>query len=149
MVVGQEQHQNGELHFHAVIQFERKVDIRNCRHFDYNNVHPSIESVRSIPRAVRYCKKEGNWVDSEDQGEDQEEQGGPNTHNYAELALGMEQLEWMQWAAHEGLAFAYANYFWQATHGEDATLGEDYVGEGVITPALNAWQYDWNKPLVS
>nr|ALF37701.1 rolling circle replication initiator protein [Beet curly top virus] len=40
--VSQEKHQNGSLHFHALIQFKGKAQFRNPRHFDIT--HPSSSS---------------------------------------------------------------------------------------------------------
>lgn len=35
VIVCQEQHEDGSPHFHAVMQFRRKPDIRNSRFFDF------------------------------------------------------------------------------------------------------------------
>jgi len=65
MIVGRESHQDGGVHFHAVVEWERS---RSCRprQFDVNGVHPNVRShkrgkdsyARSLLRAWGYVSKE-------------------------------------------------------------------------------------------
>jgi len=48
-------------HSHAAIEFKRKVDIKNARVFDFNGLHPNIETVRNWNNSVKYCMKEGTY----------------------------------------------------------------------------------------
>lgn len=61
IIVGQEQHQDGGLHFHVVMSFAAMVETRNERMFDLGTCHPNIQTVRSIKNAVAYCAKDGNY----------------------------------------------------------------------------------------
>lgn len=65
-LLAKEHHQDGNLHFHAALEFKKKVDIRNSRVFDYKNIHPSLEPMRNWDGAMIYLTKEeskqyGNW----------------------------------------------------------------------------------------
>jgi Geminivirus Rep catalytic domain len=59
-------HENGDeqhnyLHTHVSVEFEKKIDVRNCRHFDYKFndelVHPNIGTTRNWPASCIYCLK--------------------------------------------------------------------------------------------
>lgn len=45
-------------HTHAMIEFDRKLDITDCRKFDFNEIHPNWEPTRNKPAAIQYCIKE-------------------------------------------------------------------------------------------
>jgi len=61
-IVCKERHQDGEPHVHAAITFVEKINIRNPRRFDYEGRHPHFTSVRRWEYAVRYCKKDGDFL---------------------------------------------------------------------------------------
>lgn len=58
VLVAQEQHEDGGTHFHCYIEFERKINITNERLFDFQNLHPNIQSVRSKKNVIKYCTKD-------------------------------------------------------------------------------------------
>lgn len=58
VLVSQESHEDGGIHYHAYIQFNRKLNTRDPRLFDFEGNHPNIGAVRSIPRTIKYCLKE-------------------------------------------------------------------------------------------
>lgn len=41
-VVAEERHQDGNKHFHAYILYEKKIDTKNCRLYDFKNHHPNV-----------------------------------------------------------------------------------------------------------
>lgn len=57
-LVAQEAHEEGGIHFHCYIEFNRKIDIRNERLFDFENNHPNIQKVRSKQNVIAYCTKD-------------------------------------------------------------------------------------------
>lgn len=63
LVIGQELHADGGRHFHAVIGFTERFRSRNARAFDWLGIHPNIRSVWSMPGAITYCKKDGDFVE--------------------------------------------------------------------------------------
>lgn len=56
--IGQEHHQDGNLHIHAWIKFKTKYQSRNPRCFDINGFHPNIMTARSKKGSIAYVSKE-------------------------------------------------------------------------------------------
>lgn len=44
--VVQEHHKDGHPHVHALLKFEKKMDIRWPDYFDYKGYHPNFETTR-------------------------------------------------------------------------------------------------------
>lgn len=61
-IVAEEKHQDGNTHFHAIIGYSDKRDIRSDRYFDIENFHPNIQSVRSLKACAKYVTKDGNTL---------------------------------------------------------------------------------------
>jgi len=57
-VIAIENHQDGNPHIHAMIQFKHKFDTKDCRIFDILNFHPKIEATRKLKECYAYCTKE-------------------------------------------------------------------------------------------
>jgi len=55
----QENHQDGNLHYHAIVQFTEKRNIRDERYFDFGGKHPNIEAVRNLKASNEYIGKDG------------------------------------------------------------------------------------------
>lgn len=56
---------DSEDHFHAIVQFSKKLDTTNIRYFDVDGHHPNILKPRSEIRWYRYIQKDGNRVSGE------------------------------------------------------------------------------------
>lgn len=56
--IGEETHQDGGRHLHAVFAFDRKRHIRSERFFDVGGYHPNIQSARNVKAVREYCEKE-------------------------------------------------------------------------------------------
>lgn len=54
-------------HTHILVVFDDKIDITNCRHFDFNNIHPHIGVTKSKIKAAQYTIKEGNYYTNDKQ----------------------------------------------------------------------------------
>lgn len=68
--IGREQHEDGNYHIHALLEFATKFNTRNPRAFDIGNYHPNIAPVKAskadLIRVYRYVEKEdeeplSNW----------------------------------------------------------------------------------------
>lgn len=57
-----ELHENGEPHYHAIVQFVKKYDCRNNRYFDYEGRHANITAVRDLDDANTYIGKDGDTL---------------------------------------------------------------------------------------
>lgn len=53
-----EKHDDGTPHYHAIVAFPSRKDIRNPRHFDLDGHHPNIQKVKSLIKCLRYLEKE-------------------------------------------------------------------------------------------
>jgi len=67
LIIGQEHHLDGNLHWHVCVEYEVTKDIRNAKHFDIQGEHPNIKTwTRSggstyeqwLYNHWKYCKKE-------------------------------------------------------------------------------------------
>jgi hypothetical protein len=58
-----EAHEDGTPHFHAVIQFATKRNIHSANWLDIEGHHPNIQSVRNMRDSLKYCTKDGQYVD--------------------------------------------------------------------------------------
>lgn len=57
-VIAEEQHQDGEKHLHAYVEFNRKLDLRHWDIFDYQGHHCNLQAARKPEACIQYCQKE-------------------------------------------------------------------------------------------
>jgi len=67
MIIGQEKHQDGNLHLHAIIVLKDQFSTSNARFADLTSsdgtiYHGKYERARNLKRSARYCKKDGTFV---------------------------------------------------------------------------------------
>lgn len=62
LITSREVHQDGGVHYHAVLQFPQRLDFRDERRFDWQGHHPNIVVVRAPKRAVDYVAKDGDYI---------------------------------------------------------------------------------------
>lgn len=48
-------------HSHVCIEFVKRINVYNCRVFDFKEVHPNFKAVEKWDAAVNYCMKEGKF----------------------------------------------------------------------------------------
>lgn len=60
-LVAEECHENGELHYHAYLEFDSAIDTRDSRYFDIDDLHPNIGD-KPGKKWCDYCAKDGNYV---------------------------------------------------------------------------------------
>lgn len=65
VIIGQEHHQDGNLHWHILVEWDHKIDCRSANHFDMDGEHPNIKTwdrattyEQWIYNHWKYCKKE-------------------------------------------------------------------------------------------
>lgn len=58
VLVAKEFHQDQGTHYHCYVEFDRKINVRNERLFDFSGKHPNIQTVRSVKNVIKYCTKE-------------------------------------------------------------------------------------------
>lgn len=60
--IGKEQHEDGGQHYHVLLKYESRIDIRNERFWDVNGHHPNIQKCRSPKQVLRYVIKDGDTL---------------------------------------------------------------------------------------
>lgn len=60
VLVAQENHSNGGIHYHCYVAFSSscRVNIRDPRFFDLDEEHPNFQGCRNIKDWIKYCTKE-------------------------------------------------------------------------------------------
>lgn len=62
-IVAEEKHEDGSPHLHILLSFKEKFITRDRHVFDFiASKHGSYETVRSLKDAIRYVKKDGNFL---------------------------------------------------------------------------------------
>jgi hypothetical protein len=56
-VVGQEHHASGDLHLHAYVKYDKKINVRNQAFFDFAGYHGKYEPARNGFASVKYVTK--------------------------------------------------------------------------------------------
>lgn len=139
VIACKEIHQDGSPHFHALVRFGRKKDIRNERFFDFNDVHPNIQAAKNPSASINYCKKDNDWVES----------GSSGSVNLQDLCSSMSRLEWLTYCIHNKIAFAYCDEIWKLSHLDRvATIEEGTEILGTMCPRLEEFRYDGLLSLV-
>lgn len=66
LLVAEETHEDGSLHYHVLINFGRVVNIKDPKAFDINVdgcvSHPNIQGVKIMQKCLDYCTKDGNFI---------------------------------------------------------------------------------------
>jgi len=62
IVVCKEEHQDGGVHYHALLEFEDKLRTTNQRYFDFMDVHPNIQQPTNVKDVFEYITKEDDWI---------------------------------------------------------------------------------------
>ena len=62
VLVARESHEDGGTHYHCMIAFSKRMDIRCERFFDFDGCHPNVQSVRSKKDCLKYCMKDGDYI---------------------------------------------------------------------------------------
>lgn len=56
--IGEELHQDGNRHYHVLLGYTNRVDIRDYRHYDVMDHHPNIQGARSWKQVLQYVIKD-------------------------------------------------------------------------------------------
>ena len=57
-IISEESYANGESHFHVILSYNQRKTITDPRHFDYETIHPNIQTLRNLKAALEYVQKE-------------------------------------------------------------------------------------------
>lgn len=62
-LVCKELHETGVPHFHALVTFGRRKNVRDPRFFDYMGAHANVQAVRNLGQWIDYVKKDGDYIE--------------------------------------------------------------------------------------
>lgn len=130
-----EQHQDGTPHLHVVGKFSSRVKSSNCRLFDVSGKHPNVQSVRSIPAALKYVSKDGQFFDV---GTVPAVGSGKRTPSeLLEASSTLSEKEYWLLAAESGIQFQYAKKFRELGFiNKELEVAPDYRWD-------LAWETEW------
>lgn len=57
-LICQEMYDSGEPHFHVILMYEKRKEIKDPSHYDYLSIHPNITNMRNLKAALDYMYKE-------------------------------------------------------------------------------------------
>lgn len=57
-LICEQTYQSGQPHFHAILVYPKRKQIKNQDHFDYMGTHPNIQAMRNMKAALDYVYKE-------------------------------------------------------------------------------------------
>jgi len=129
--IGQEHHQDSNLHLHVLITFNKRKNIQSPRYFDYGGFHPSVEKTKSNEAARKYYSKEGfnvlEW------GEEEE------SEDIYQLAASMERNDFFNYCRRKRIAYQYAKDAWDTSQSVSSTILEAPI-EGSVNELLNWYE---------
>lgn len=61
-IVAEEEHLDGNKHFHVYINVISKVNVKSQTYLDYNGKHGNYQTVKNINHCISYCTKTSNYI---------------------------------------------------------------------------------------
>lgn len=145
--IAREHHQDGDIHIHAYVEYERALDRRNTRLFDHNGKHPNVKPKRTKKEwtnAYTYIEKEYAF---EDFGENPQTEEEPENVNIVERARqSVSYEEYLNWGQNAGVPFGFVREAWNiASRSPPTTFQEgDVIGGTISLFALQHMVFDPN-----
>lgn len=110
VIVCSEEHQDGNLHRHAYVRFNRRVDLRTPTVFDFQSRHPNLQRTQNVRAWQNYIRQDGNVLEWRDTAEEET--------NLYELANTLTHDEFFERARRDRVHFGYARHAWDSTQTE-------------------------------
>ena len=57
-LICQQMYDSGQPHFHAILVYQKRKNIKHQDHYDYLGIHPNIQTMRNMKAALQYVYKE-------------------------------------------------------------------------------------------
>jgi len=71
--------------------------------------------------------------------------GDRSAEGPSEICARMSYIQWLDYCLANEISAGFCTLFWNATHGAQNTITEDYIGEGRICEALNLFEYKFEQ----
>jgi hypothetical protein len=139
--VARERHEDGNWHSHCIVRFGARVRTRsNMRLFDVNGHHPNIQVPRRIGDVLKYCAKDGDYIDH---GPVPGSENVYDTMVAAARCCDRDALD--RCAVENKLSLQWANHLWTRHSNSNGTILE--AGGGTECLQLQGLQLS-DKPIV-
>lgn len=135
-VIAEELHEDGSPHLHALLRYNKPIDIKRQDYFDIQGHHPNMQTARQPEKVREYVKKDGtyleHWAEKKDMAEILNEAETPSQfldlvkENYAEKYVF--NLEKVEYAANKLFQRPPSPY-----------LPNPNQGGLTLTPGMEAW----------
>jgi len=119
VIISSEQHEDGHYHRHIYLRFNRRIDIRNPRVFDFMGRHANVQRCNNPEAWKNYIRKDGEFLAWSDDA--------PEEDNTFELARTLPYEEYFERTRKKNISYQYARNAWDHTQSEinQITLYED------------------------
>lgn len=138
VIVCSEEHADGNLHRHAYVRFNNRIDLRRMDLFDFEGRHPNIQRTQNVNAWKNYIREDGEFLEWHDnaQGED----------NIFELARTLNFEEFYERTRRNRESFMYARNAWEHVNSEQdqITIRSDPNPELVVNfpDLLNNFEFE-------
>lgn len=134
MVIGQEHHQDGNLHIHVAIKFTKKMNIRRSDYFDIGEFHPNIASRHTFAGAETYVKKEDHEPLEHGASSDQV------SERLRDVCASMtDRIDWIEYCVEHRIAQGWGNDLWSLVHPDNTNTIHEWNGLGTIVSELDSY----------
>jgi len=142
--VARERHEDGGVHYHALVSFERILDRAISGHLDVAGYHPNIKpkgGAKAFANANEYCEKDGDFLDIGECPQVEEKEESSSILRRASEFPSF--TEFLCACSDAGVQYGYCQAAWNATKtgGETYEDGTDY-SEHVVSDFLRGRQWD-------
>ena len=119
VIISSELHQDGRYHRHIYLRFNRRIDLRNPRDFDFMGNHANVQRCSNPEAWKNYIRKDGDFVEWCDDA--------PEEDNTFELARTLPYEEYFERTRKKNISYQYARNAWDYAQSEvnQITLYED------------------------
>lgn len=121
IIICSEAHEDGNLHRHAYVRFNRRTDIKNPRKFDFAQKHANLQATVNVNAWINYIKQDGDFLEWN-------AEAAPSSDNALfDNARTMTYQQYLAWALREKIPYGYAQAAYSHTNSEaeQITFNED------------------------
>lgn len=118
VIISSELHEDGNLHRHAFVRFNRRIDQRNSRFFDWEGRHANIQRTQNVPAWKNYIRKDGDFLEWSEPAQDDDNE----ETDLFELARTLGPETYYNTCLRKGIPFAYASNAWKISKSEQSLV---------------------------
>nr|QKI29006.1 Rep [Trichosanthes kirilowii CRESS virus] len=139
VIVCSERHEDGHLHRHAFVRFNRRIDLRDANKFDFQGRHANVQRTINVPAWKNYIREEGEFV---------EWCANPEHDNLFEWARTLTNESFWERCRRSNVSYGYARNAWDTVSSElnSITMVDDPNPDLnlVLPQSLDTFQFSTN-----